>query len=152
MPSQQLKLNDLLLQGRWGKRRWRVVMKCCLMSSDVSWHIRDKLWPVLKHGSINLYIHGNQKARQDRQPAQDIHLDSHTAPELWGGGPSMQVLVLQIIRAIILPPNEKRGWQTKNMHGPEHARCTQLHIRKSKQCIVQLHSNRFTHLIRIKTW
>ena len=35
----------------------------CLMSSDVSWHIRDKLWPMSKHGSINLYVHGNQKAR-----------------------------------------------------------------------------------------
>ena len=40
-----------------------VMMKCCLMSSDVSWHIRDKLWPMPKHGSINLYVHGNQKAR-----------------------------------------------------------------------------------------
>ena len=39
------------------------VVKCCLMSSDVSWHIRDKLWPMPKHGSINLYVHGNQKAR-----------------------------------------------------------------------------------------
>ena len=34
-------------------------MKCWLMSSDVSWHIRDKLWPMPKHGSINLYVHGN---------------------------------------------------------------------------------------------
>ena len=24
----------------------------CLMSSDVIWHIRDKLWPMPKHGSI----------------------------------------------------------------------------------------------------
>ena len=40
-----------------------VVVKCCLMSSDVSWHIRDKLWPMPKHGSIILYVHGNQKAR-----------------------------------------------------------------------------------------
>ena len=40
-----------------------VMMKCCLMSSDVSWHIRDKLWPMPKHGSTNLYVHGNQKAR-----------------------------------------------------------------------------------------
>ena len=29
----------------------------------VSWHIRDKLWPMPKHGSINLHVHGNQKAR-----------------------------------------------------------------------------------------
>ena len=44
------------------------VVKWCLMSSDVSWHIRDILWPMPKHGSINLYVHGNQKARQDGQP------------------------------------------------------------------------------------
>ena len=29
-----------------------VVVKWCLMSSDVGWHIRDKLRPMLKHGSI----------------------------------------------------------------------------------------------------
>ena len=40
-----------------------VMMSWCLMSSDASWHIRDKLWPVPKHGSIILYVHGNQKAR-----------------------------------------------------------------------------------------
>ena len=48
---------------------WSVMMmSCCLMSSDVSWHIRDKLGPMPKHGSIILYVHGNQKARQDGQP------------------------------------------------------------------------------------
>ena len=26
----------------------QMMMKWCLMSSDVSWHIRDKLWPVQK--------------------------------------------------------------------------------------------------------
>ena len=47
--------------GLWGEGvGW---MKCCLVSSDVSWHIRDKLWPMPKHGSINLYVLGNQKAR-----------------------------------------------------------------------------------------
>ena len=40
-----------------------MMMSWCLMSSDVSWHIRDKLWPTPKHGSIILYVHGNQKAR-----------------------------------------------------------------------------------------
>ena len=40
-----------------------MMMSWCLMSSDVIWHIRDKLWPMPKHGSINLYVHGNQKAR-----------------------------------------------------------------------------------------
>jgi len=41
----------------------QMMMSWCLMSSDVSWHIRDKLWPIPKHGSIILYVHGNQKAR-----------------------------------------------------------------------------------------
>ena len=35
---------------------WRLMMMMmmswCLMSSDVIWHIRDKLWPMPKHGSI----------------------------------------------------------------------------------------------------
>ena len=39
------------------------MMSWCLMSSDVIWHIRDKLWPMPKHGSIILYVHGNQKGR-----------------------------------------------------------------------------------------
>ena len=30
----------------------RLMMSWCLMSSDVIWHIRDKLWPMPKHGSI----------------------------------------------------------------------------------------------------
>ena len=28
------------------------LMSWCLLSSDVIWHIRDKLWPMPKHGSI----------------------------------------------------------------------------------------------------
>ena len=43
-------------------------MKWCLMSSGVGWHLRDKLRPMPKHGSINLYIHGSQKAHKDGQP------------------------------------------------------------------------------------
>ena len=38
------------------------LMSWCLMSSDVIWHIRDKLRPMPKHGSIIFYVHGNQKA------------------------------------------------------------------------------------------
>ena len=45
-----------------------MMMSWCLMSSDVIWHIRDKLWPMPKHGSIILYVHGNQKSRQYGQP------------------------------------------------------------------------------------
>ena len=41
---------------------------CCLMSSDVGRHPGDKLRPMPKHGSIILYVHGNQKARWDGQP------------------------------------------------------------------------------------
>ena len=44
-------------------RATKLMMKWCLMSSDVGWHIRDKLRPMPKHGSINLYVHGSQKAR-----------------------------------------------------------------------------------------
>ena len=36
---------------------------CCLMSSDVGWHIRDKLRPMPKHSSILFYVHGNHQAR-----------------------------------------------------------------------------------------
>ena len=30
----------------------QMLLSWCLMSSDVIWHIRDKLWPMPKHGSI----------------------------------------------------------------------------------------------------
>ena len=57
---------DLSLNSRpvplW-KTLVMMMMSWCLMSSDVIWHIRDKLWPMPKHGSIILYVHGNQKAR-----------------------------------------------------------------------------------------
>ena len=51
------------LVTRWRKDDGLMMMKWCLMSSDVRWHIRDKLCPMPKHGSVNLYVHGNQKAR-----------------------------------------------------------------------------------------
>ena len=34
------------------QRNNMMMMSWCLMSSDVIWHIRDKLWPMPKHGSI----------------------------------------------------------------------------------------------------
>ena len=55
--------NALPLGQTGSHTRNMMMMKWCLMSSDVSWHIRDKLRPMSKHGSINLYVHGNQKAR-----------------------------------------------------------------------------------------
>ena len=39
-----------------------MMMMQSFMSSDVGWHIRDKLWPVPKHGSMLLYVHRNHKA------------------------------------------------------------------------------------------
>ena len=34
------------------KNAMLLLLSWCLMSSDVIWHIRDKLWPMPKHGSI----------------------------------------------------------------------------------------------------
>ena len=60
-----LPIYHMLCVGIWTEYNFCIgsVRLCCLMSSDVGWHIRDKLRPVPKHGSINLYVHGNQKAR-----------------------------------------------------------------------------------------
>ena len=57
-----------------------MMMSWCLMSSDVSWHIRDKLWPMPKPGSIILYVHGNQKARYS--PGRPPRL-SHSSWTMW---------------------------------------------------------------------
>ena len=43
--------------------RAMLMMKWSFMCSDVNWHIRDKLWPMLTHGSVSLYVHRNRKAR-----------------------------------------------------------------------------------------
>ena len=39
---------------------WALLLLCCLMSSDVGRHIRDKLRPMREHV---LYVHGNRKVR-----------------------------------------------------------------------------------------
>ena len=85
--------------------RTLLMMNWCLMSSDVMRHIRDKLWPMPKHGAINsfmmmmiftsearfnkIHIRKVYACLAVRKPegslgrtAQDVHLDSHTAPEL----------------------------------------------------------------------
>ena len=61
--SEGLRLKGRLEYGVTCLSIMMMMMKWCLMSSDVSWHIRDKLWPMPKHGSIFFYVHGNQKAR-----------------------------------------------------------------------------------------
>ena len=66
----------------WPAIRWAAMresfcwLKWCLMSSDVSWHIRDKLWPMPKHGSIILSTETRMLVRTDS------HLDSHTTLRL----------------------------------------------------------------------
>ena len=54
-------------------------MSWCLMSSDVSWHIRDKLWPM-----PNKSLRPRKPEGSLGRTAQDVHLNSHTAPELYG--------------------------------------------------------------------
>ena len=64
---------------RDNRSRRPMMMKCCLVSSDVSWHIRDKLWPMPKHGSVILYVHGNQKGDQlSEVPYIDWERSHHT--------------------------------------------------------------------------
>ena len=48
---------DVHLDSHTAPELWKVsllllLLSWCLMSSDVIWHIRDKLWPMPKHGSI----------------------------------------------------------------------------------------------------
>ena len=55
---------------------------CCLMSSDVGWHIRGKLRPMPKHG-FNIALRPLKPEGSLGQTDQDGHLDSHTDPELY---------------------------------------------------------------------
>jgi len=55
-----------------------MMMKWCLMSSDVSWHISDKLWPMPKHGSIILYVHGPRRLVRTDRPGRPPRL-SHSS-------------------------------------------------------------------------
>ena len=53
-------------------------MKRCLMSSDVSWHIRDKLRPMPKHGSIILYVQETRRLIRTDSPGRPPRL-SHSS-------------------------------------------------------------------------
>ena len=59
MAASQSSLSPFLTQASHCSSSFR----CCLMTSDVGWHIRDKLRPMREHGSILLCVHGNHKAR-----------------------------------------------------------------------------------------
>ena len=58
-----------------------MMMKYCLLSSDVIWHIRNKLWPMPKRGSV-YFLRPRKPEGSLGRTAQDGHLDFHTAPEL----------------------------------------------------------------------
>ena len=74
------KMASLSIDHRWSKFKGKNCKE--LMSSDVGWHIRDKLRPVPKHGSI-IALRPRKPEGSLGRTAQDGHLDSHTAPELW---------------------------------------------------------------------
>ena len=47
----------LFNQQIWEMQMMMMMMSWCLMSTDVIWHIRDKLWPMPKHSSIKaIYV------------------------------------------------------------------------------------------------
>ena len=80
-----------------------MMMKYGLMSSGVSWHIRDKLWPMPKHGSVLLYVHTEKPQGSIIRKAQDGHLDLHTAPELW------QIIITKLDLQIIITKYDFAG-------------------------------------------
>ena len=51
------------------------------MSSDVSWHIRDVVTNA--EAQFNKSLRPRKPEGSLGRTAQDVHLDSHTAPELW---------------------------------------------------------------------
>ena len=57
------------------------MMSWCLMSSDVSWHIRDKLWPMPKHGAIFTSTETRRLVRTD-SPGRPPRL-SHSSWTTW---------------------------------------------------------------------
>ena len=98
------------------------------MSSDVSWHIRDKLRPMPKHGSTLLYVHGNRGSLG--WTAQDSHHDSHTAPELWT--PLAQHTSFNTLdnwgHKTPAQSKKRKNDRKEKGHGPGHTCCTRLHI------------------------
>ena len=74
------------------------LMKWCLMSSDVGWHIKDKLRPMPKHGSINLYRLRPRKPEGSLgRTTQDGHLDSHSSWTMTISISDLSVLYISII-------------------------------------------------------
>ena len=101
------------------------MMNWCLMSSDVSWHIRDKLWPMPKHGF--------NKSLRPRKPEGSLGRTAMTATSTltqllnyvwtWGRGrlyscgPNAQVLTTSYVRAIQFSPNQTREKKKERLKG-----------------------------------
>ena len=85
------KQTTCLCRGTGGKGTLPVMMSWCLMSSDVSWHIRDK-FVTNAEARFNNSLRPRKPEGSLGRTAQDVHLDSHTAPELWRCRPSAQDL------------------------------------------------------------
>ena len=78
-----------------------LLLLCCLMSSDVGWHnyqgqaeTNAKVW-------FNIALRPQKPESSLGRTAQDGHLDSHTAPELW----VTDYLYCPMRRANLYPPS-----------------------------------------------
>ena len=61
-----------LTAWRWPSLILLPSFKCCLMSSEIGWHIRDKLRPMPKHGSV-LLLRPRKPEGSLRRKCQDCH-------------------------------------------------------------------------------
>ena len=79
MHRQQLELSLMTCYCRdtGGKEDALVMVKCCLMSSDVSWHIRDK-FVTNAEARFSKSLRPRKPEGSLGRTAQDVHLDSHT--------------------------------------------------------------------------
>ena len=60
-----------------------MMMSWCLMSSDVMRHIRDNWVVTNAEARCNKSLRPRKPEGSLGRTAQDVHLDFHTAPELW---------------------------------------------------------------------
>ena len=104
------------------KPEWRVTSQQLLQHNFYLYQPGNSVHSPLKQMH---WCPGN--AHTKTQPAS-----AGTLGERGRGGPSVKVFTLHIIRAVKLPPNQKRERMTgKNRlkgHGPGHTQCTRLHI------------------------
>ena len=90
-------------------------------------------------------------AHNKRRPAS-----AGTLGERGRGGPSAQVLTLQIIRAIKLLPNQKwermTGKKRLKGHGPGHTQCTWLHMDQRLCCSQIISTIMLPETCRMNSW